>query len=165
MTLEQNIQECQNWLETFQTQRRADLHRQQSQLGTLEARRTELLELVTRDNADQSSQIDLERIEKEIQAIKDEISAIREDFRTSMMAKRAEINDTLNQRIAELQDEVTKNRETKERIRTVQLPAIERKREELIEQQHALEAENRRLVDRITELSRINIETEDLELD
>lgn len=165
MTLEQSIQECQTWLETFQTQRRADLHRQQSQMSALESRRTELLELVTRDNADQSSKIELERIEQEIEAVKDSITELRDDFRINMMAKRSEISDTLNQRIAELQDEVTGLRNDKERIRTVQLPALERKREELIESQHTLEAEIRRLVERISELSRINIDTEDLELD
>jgi hypothetical protein len=159
------FQESQAWLDQYQALKRADLARLHSDLGNLEARRSELTERVSQDNADRAAQSDLSRVEASIEEIKDQIGAMREEVRRTVMAKRREVNDILNREVTALQDEVTRSRAEKEKIRTELLPALDMERERLIERTKGLEADVLQLTEKISHLNRFNIESEDLEFD
>lgn len=163
MSVDQLIQESQTWLEQFQATRRAELNRLLSRLGQLETKRSELLERVSRDNADRGSQDELDRTDAEMRSLQEQIAAVRNEVHRTIVAKRGELAAKLNAHIAELQAEVARCRAEKERIRTELLPALERQREELHDRSRNLESEILQMTEQIAALNRIQINTEDLE--
>jgi chromosome segregation ATPase len=163
--VDQLIQESQAWLDQYQATKRAELHRLNSKLSQLEAKRSELTERVSRDNADRGSQSELTRTDRSIENTKKKIGALRDEVREMVLAKRSELTTTLNARIAELQARVSQHRTEKERIRTELLPALERQREELVERTREIENEILHMSEEISTLNRINIESQDLEFD
>ena len=162
---EQLLQESQTWLDQYQAVKRADLGRLQSEHAKLEAKRTELTDRVSRNNADRGSQQELNRTEEAIEAVKQQIHELRIEVRATIISRRRDLAETLNQRIMELEKQVSEKRSEKERIRTELLPALERQREELIEQGRSIENDILHLTENISRLSRITIESEDLEFD
>jgi hypothetical protein len=163
--LDHILQESQAWLEQFQASKRAELLRLRSELSTLEGRRSDLTERVSADNTDRGSQAELNRTDSEIEVIKELISQVRHEVRDTILAKRQEMADLLNKHIEELQESVTEMRAEKEKIRTEELPALERHREELHERLKALDAEILQRSGEINELNRVSIESEDLEFE
>ncbi|NUP90439.1 MAG: hypothetical protein HUU25_11565 [Candidatus Sumerlaeia bacterium] len=159
------FQESQAWLDQYQALKRADLARLHSELSNLEARRSELTDRVSQDNADREAQRDLNRIEASIEEIKDQIGALREEVRRTVIAKRSEVNEILNREVKALQEEVTRHRAEKEKIRTELLPALELQREKLVERSRELESDILQLTEKIAHLNRFTIESEDLEFD
>jgi chromosome segregation ATPase len=67
--------------------------------------------------------------------------------------------------MAALEKEVAEKRGERERIRSELLPAIERRRDELREREHQLDAEIRRLSDEIGQIGRVSLEAEGIEVD
>ncbi|MBN1477626.1 hypothetical protein JXA47_12795 [Candidatus Sumerlaeota bacterium] len=159
------LQESQAWLEQFQASKRAELLRLRSELSALESRRSDLTERVSADNTDRGSQAELNRTDSEIEVIKELIAQVRHEVRDTIIAKRQEMADLLNTHIEGLKESVAKMRAEKERIRTEEMPSLERRREELHERLKALDAEILQHSGEINELNRITIESEDLEFE
>jgi hypothetical protein len=163
--LDHVVQESQAWLDQFQAAKRAELLRFRSELSALESRRSDLTERVSADNTDRGSQAELNRTDGEIEAIKEQIAAVRHEVRDAILAKRQEIADLLNNHITGLQESVAAMRAEKEKIRTEELPSLERRREELHERLKSLDAEILLRSGEINQLNRVSIESEDLEFE
>ena len=163
--VEMAIQEGQAWLETFQTEKRGELLRLNSDLAHHETRRSELTERVSQDNSDRTSQADLTETDETITEIKEQIATLRETVRQTVMERRRQISGLLNDHISAVQEAIFSRRDEKEKIRTEDLPRLERQRSELMERSSQLENEILHLTEEIAKLNRISVQSEDIEFE